>query len=82
MASPLVEEFFFTTPAKPFVGKNCDLHGNGNEPFMTHGEKPHPKFLPEVEWLIGEFFITLPQSKFKYRTRANKGRSQLRAALE
>ena len=36
--SPLVEEFFFTTPAKPFMGKNCDLHRNWDVPFVTHRE--------------------------------------------
>ena len=35
-SSPLVEEFFFTTPAKPFMGKICDLHRNWNVPFVTH----------------------------------------------
>ena len=38
VAKPLVEDFFFTTPAKPFMGKNCDLHRNWNVPFVTHGE--------------------------------------------
>ena len=33
-----MEEFFFTTPAKPFMGKNCDLHRNWNVPFVTHRE--------------------------------------------
>ena len=33
-----MEEFFFTTPAKPFMGKNCDLHRNCNVPFVTHRE--------------------------------------------
>ena len=28
--------FFFTTPATPFMGKNCDLHRNWNVPFVTH----------------------------------------------
>ena len=37
-ASPLVEDFFFTTPAKPFMGKNCDLHRNWDVPFVTHRE--------------------------------------------
>ena len=30
--------FFFTTPAKPFMGKNCDLHRNCNVPLVTHRE--------------------------------------------
>ena len=32
------EGFFFTTPAKPFMGKNCDLHRNWDVPFVTHRE--------------------------------------------
>ena len=29
---------FFTMPAKPFVGKTCDLHRNWDVPFVTNGE--------------------------------------------
>ena len=42
-ASPLLEDFFFTTPAKPFMGKNCDLHRNCNVPLVTHREFSRPK---------------------------------------
>ena len=41
-ASPLVEDFFFTTPAKPFMGKNCDLHRNWDVPFVTHRKFQNP----------------------------------------
>ena len=36
--------FFFTTPAKPFMGKNYDLHGNCNVPFVIHREFSIPPF--------------------------------------
>ena len=29
---------FSTTPPNPLVGENCDLFGNRNVPFVTHGE--------------------------------------------
>ena len=37
-AIPTRGGIFFTTPAKPFVGKTCDLHRNWDVPFVTHGE--------------------------------------------
>ena len=65
MASPLVVEYFFTTPAiptrggiffttpaKPFVGKTCDLHRNWDVPFVTHGEIFFPPLVASP--LVGE----------------------------
>ena len=37
-AIPTRGGIFFTTPAKTFVGKTCDLHRNWDVPFVTHGE--------------------------------------------
>ena len=41
LASPVVEDIFFTTPAEPFMG-------NENVPFVTHGEFifPHSWLTP------------------------------------
>ena len=37
-------KLFFTTPAKPFMGKIHDLHGNYNVPFVIHREFLIPPF--------------------------------------
>ena len=37
-------KLFFTTPAKPFMGKIHDLHGNCNVPFVIHWEFLIPPF--------------------------------------
>ena len=56
---PRVEEFFFTTTAKPWMGKNCDAHRNWNVPWVTNREFPVPK-LPND-------FISIPKMKVKTR---------------
>ena len=37
-AKPRVEDFFFTTTAKPWMGKNCDAHRIWNVPWVTNRE--------------------------------------------
>ena len=37
-AKPRVEDFFFTTTAKPWMGKNCDAHRNWDVPWVTNRE--------------------------------------------
>ena len=37
--------FFFTTTAKPWMGKNCDAHRNWNVPWVTNRE-----FFPYQNW--------------------------------
>ena len=37
-AKPQVEDFLFTTTAKPWMGKNCDAHRNWDVPWVTNRE--------------------------------------------
>ena len=45
--------FFFTTTAKPWMGKNCDAHGNCNVPWVMNRE-----FFPfQIPKMIGSTFL-------------------------
>ena len=57
-AKPLVGNFYFITPAKPFVGNwECAIRDSWGicfsliRGFATHEGKPHPYFSPDREWL-------------------------------
>ena len=66
--------FFFTTLAKPFMGKICDLHRNWNVPFVTHRKfqntllaaSPLVEYFP-VPKLPNDSIGTIPQIFEKYK---------------
>ena len=53
MAKPQMGKLFFTTTAKPWMGKICDEHGNCNVPWVMNRE-----FFPsQIPKMIGSTFL-------------------------